>query len=378
MSAAVSGVVFSGTLLHDTVVRVGDVAELSGDLEIAAGVTLWLEPGACLNLNGHQLLNHGDLRLSGRDGQFAQLVHGEYASADEGGRLLGSFAQLQDVHIVGAGSAGALVLTQSVVLDSAVQALAHNIIIDSAWVDSRLDLGTEGASVSTSTFLNTVVTAQEGPLGMSGTSAFSQVNFVHDDVAIALEPSTQDGENSAVALVILDSYINTAQPDLKLVDADDDPLLVTDIAASDFVSTPYLNDTAGFAVGDFLIPLASLGDADSVSFTHRLSVVVEQGVLGQEAVWLPDLQERLVFRDGELIAHTVRYGTLDFNYADIDFLIMTVVRDGVFTPEFQSELRDAGLASEALSAADMLSLMGVETLGAWVLQLAGADGAFVA
>lgn len=378
MVADVSEVVYAGLLQQDKVLGAGEVLVLSGDLEVGAGVTLWLSAGARLDLNGYQLLNHGELRLSGDEGTFAEMSNGVYVSSGDDARLIAYYAELQGVRTLSAGAEGALVLTKSVLLDTHIQALEHNIIIDSAWVDSRLDLGTEGASVSTSTFLNSLVTAQEGALGTSGSSAFSQVNFVHDDIAIALQASAQPGESQVPALVILEGYINTAEPERKLVDADDDPGVMTDIDAASFASRPYLNTAEGFAVGTYLIPIEALGDATSVDAEHSLSVVVQPGVLAAEAVCLHDVKERLVFRDGELVAHTVRYANLDFNYADIDVLIAAVARDGMFTAEFRAEMIDAQLPYDPFSYADALSLLGVKALGDWILRVAGADGDFVA
>jgi hypothetical protein len=57
---------------------------------------------------------------------------------------------------------------------------------------------------------------------------------------------------------IINSFVNSSNPDDKIYDADDDLRVTKDITAQSFTSNPYTNNPNGFSVGEYLIPLASL------------------------------------------------------------------------------------------------------------------------
>lgn len=112
--------------------------------------------------------------------------------------------------------------------------------------------------------------------------------------------------------------------------------------------------------------------------THSLSVIVDKGILGKDAVLLKGLVERLTLSNSVVTNQTIEYAGSVFEYAKIDSLITTVTRDGEFTAEFRKELTDAAPTSVNLSYKDAAVLVGLVNIDAALLALAGLDGNFVA
>ena len=108
-----------------------------------------------------------------------------------------------------------------------------------------------------------------------------------------------------------------------------------------------------------------------------LDVIVDAGVLGENALLLKGLSEKITYKDGVAINHTVTYGDTEFNYSEIDSLISTVVRDGNFTTEFSQEISDYAPSTDGISYQNAIQLVGVGNIDAVILAVAGADGLFV-
>jgi len=111
---------------------------------------------------------------------------------------------------------------------------------------------------------------------------------------------------------------------------------------------------------------------------HKLSVIVDKGVLSASANLLKGLSESITYTDGIATKHTVEYSGLTFDFSAIDSLITTVTRDDEFTTEFRKELTDFAPTSSSLSYKDAALLIGLANIDATLILVAGADGNFVA
>ena len=110
---------------------------------------------------------------------------------------------------------------------------------------------------------------------------------------------------------------------------------------------------------------------------HTLSVIVDKGILGADAVILKGLVEKMTLTNGVISNHTVQYGTSIFDYSQIDSLIMTVTSDGNFTAEFRKEITDLLPAAANFSYQDTVKFVGTANIDNVILYVAGADGNFV-
>ena len=75
--------------------------------------------------------------------------------------------------------------------------------------------------------------------------------------------------------------------------------------------------------------------------------------------------------------HTLTYNGYVFNYADVDSLLTTVVRNGEFTAEFAQEIADSYPAAAGITYNTVVSLVGAADLDNLLITVAGADGSYV-
>jgi Ca2+-binding RTX toxin-like protein len=115
----------------------------------------------------------------------------------------------------------------------------------------------------------------------------------------------------------------------------------------------------------------------AITLTNTLSVIVDKGVLGSDAVLLKDLKEVKITLDGRIQSHTVEYAGAVFGFSAIDPLITTVTRDGEFTQEFRAEIAQAYPGVENILYADAVAIVGVANIDQILLGVAGFDGNFV-
>lgn len=125
-------------------------------------------------------------------------------------------------------------------------------------------------------------------------------------------------------------------------------------------------------------PVEPIVNSTQKSETHYISLIVEKGVLGVDAVVLSNLVENITIKDGLTTSHTIKLGNTDFAYSQIDSLIMTVTRDGNFTDEFRREISDAIPSASGLTYKDVVAIVGTPNIDSVVLTIAGLDGLFVA
>jgi len=114
-----------------------------------------------------------------------------------------------------------------------------------------------------------------------------------------------------------------------------------------------------------------------VNEKHLLSIIVNAGVLGTFPVLVNNLIEHQTLTNGVITDHTIVSGVTTYNYNDIDKLIMTVTRDGEFTSEFRAEITNQYPSLTNLTYSDAVKLVGIANIDNVIVQVAGADGAFV-
>jgi hypothetical protein len=108
-----------------------------------------------------------------------------------------------------------------------------------------------------------------------------------------------------------------------------------------------------------------------------VSVIVDKGVLDNDAVLLKDIQELMTWRSGTMVRHTLSYEGLVYQYGQVEKLIMIATRNNEFTPEFTKEINDF-LSRDAYINYDVaVSLVGKINIDQEILRVAGSDGNFV-
>ena len=108
-----------------------------------------------------------------------------------------------------------------------------------------------------------------------------------------------------------------------------------------------------------------------------LTVLIDKDVLGPAPTLLKGVVEEIVSNAIAKLSHTVTYNGVRFDYADIDLLIMTVLRDGNFTDEFRQEIADLVPSLKDISYEEVIKFVGIGNIDNVIVSVAGADGNFV-
>lgn len=137
------------------------------------------------------------------------------------------------------------------------------------------------------------------------------------------------------------------------------------------------SDTYTLNSNDFQFEHKAIKNPIITTQSNILSVIVDKGVLGKDAIILKNLNQTITFTDGVISSHVIEYAGSKFNYSDIDSLITTVTQDGAFTPEFRKEIADLLPAAANFSYQDTVKLVGIANIDNVILYVAGADGNFV-
>jgi hypothetical protein len=111
--------------------------------------------------------------------------------------------------------------------------------------------------------------------------------------------------------------------------------------------------------------------------SHSLSVIVDKGILGADAVLLKGLTESMTLTDGVITQHSVQYAGITFDYNQIDALLTTVTRDDEFTAEFTKEINDYLKTEANIAYKVAVGLVGVANIDAILMTVAGSDGNYV-
>ena len=76
-------------------------------------------------------------------------------------------------------------------------------------------------------------------------------------------------------------------------------------------------------------------------------------------------------------SHTIEYNGTTFDYAEVDGIITTVIRDGEFTDEFASEIAESFPDSAGISYSTAVTLIGQANMESTLMMVAGADGDYI-
>lgn len=102
---------------------ISDFANYAEELQIAAGITVTIRAGATLNLNGNKLTNYGTLILEGNENLLATIKNTNYSTESTSGQLKANYGNIEQTRIDGFFSNGTLLITNSVIKNSSVDAL---------------------------------------------------------------------------------------------------------------------------------------------------------------------------------------------------------------------------------------------------------------
>jgi Ca2+-binding RTX toxin-like protein len=116
---------------------------------------------------------------------------------------------------------------------------------------------------------------------------------------------------------------------------------------------------------------------DTVTTSHRSSILVDKGILGASPIILEGLTENIEKTDGVTTNHVFSYNGSDYDYDDIIPFIMIVVRDNEFTDDFRSELADFAPEFRDISYQDAVDAVGLIGISAAIITVAGADGNYI-
>ena len=111
--------------------------------------------------------------------------------------------------------------------------------------------------------------------------------------------------------------------------------------------------------------------------SHNLSVIVDKGILGADAVLLTGLIESIILTDRIVTQHSVQYAGITFDYNQIDAVIMTVTRDDEFTAEFTKEVNEYLKTDANITYKVAVGLVGAANIAGIIMSVAGSDGSYV-
>ena len=78
------------------------------------------------------------------------------------------------------------------------------------------------------------------------------------------------------------------------------------------------------------------------------------------------------------MSHTIEYGSRVYEYENVDQFILVYLRNDEFSLEFQKEINDSFPDYSTVTYSEVVALVGLSGLSNVILQVAGADGSFVA
>lgn len=364
--------------------------KLTSNVQVAPGVKITVMPGATLDLAGFSMLNFGTLSLQGDANTFATIQNGTYGAESDAAAFNSTYGNIKNIESDRFSDSGSLILDQSLVEKSSLSASDTTRLSNSVLIDSPFEFGTKVATVSQVTFFNSPVSVYAW-ISMSIGAArvplsITDSNFLGASPVIDLN-SFFSGSGLMHAVNIIKSHVHIpAGSDFEAMvyDGTDDLRVAKDLKAADFLTTPITNSSSGFVVGPYTLSLKELQTGVlkppppvATTQTNEISVIVDKGIVGPDAVLLKGLTETLNFSDGQLLTHTVTYGAATFDYFQIDALIMTVTRNGNFTEEFRQEIAAVAPSATSLTYTDAVALVGQASIDNVILNLAGSDGLFV-
>ena len=312
----------NGILRENTSLGSGDVLTLIGNLQVAEDVTITVDAGAIIDLGGFELLNFGIINLSGETGSFALMRNGSYSTENTQGMLSSSYGHISNLTIDGFFSDGSILISDTYIENSSIDALKQNTIKNSLFSNSPFDLGIQKAEISESTFLQSKISALAWhDLFGDRTTTIDNTNFINDTISIYLDPFFSSGDKFH-DFSISDSYIHTSDNqtiDDKIYDANDDLQVITNIPKSSFSTIPYTNHSDGFAVASVLVNkntmlIEILENSNSVTDSSDPTV----SIYSNASVNLTDLDmSRLANYSSTTFHDNVSYSVFGNIYSDV-------------------------------------------------------------
>lgn len=109
-----------------------------------------------------------------------------------------------------------------------------------------------------------------------------------------------------------------------------------------------------------------------------ISLIIEEGIVAESALTFSDLNEEIVRNGQDILSHTIEYGSRVYEYENVDQFILVYLRNDEFSLEFQKEINDSFPDYSTVTYSEVVALVGLSGLSNVILQVAGADGSFVA
>lgn len=235
--------------------------KLTDATQVASGVKITVLPGATLDLGGFSLLNYGNISVLGDASKFAVIQNGTYSTNSTTGTLKTDYGNIKNLTVDGFFSDGYLLISNSLVEDSRVEALQTNSITKSIFKSSPLNFGTESGTIDQVTFSDSQVSVTAWTmLGSTRLVSISNSNFVGTAPVIYLNPFFS-GAGFSHSTKVTNSYIRIPSGsdfESMVYDATDDLKVTTDFDSSGFLTTPITNNSSGFTVGSYTFPIAQL------------------------------------------------------------------------------------------------------------------------
>ena len=111
--------------------------------------------------------------------------------------------------------------------------------------------------------------------------------------------------------------------------------------------------------------------------SNNISLIVDKGVLGENAVLLNDLMEVKVWKNNRLVSQTIDYQNITYNFRDFELVSSIVIRNGDFTDDFKFEIDNYLQRNANLSLSTAIEIVGSLNFDQILLKIAGSDGNFV-
>ena len=111
--------------------------------------------------------------------------------------------------------------------------------------------------------------------------------------------------------------------------------------------------------------------------SNNISLIVDKGVLGENAVLLNDLLEVKVWKNNRLVSQTIDYQNITYNFRDFELVSSIVIRNGDFTDDFKFEIDNYLQRNANLSLSTAIEIVGSLNFDQILLKIAGSDGNFV-